>query len=116
MPLKPAASTINHPAQHRFISLWAFCAGSIPEELGGLGELQVLCLEENKLTGEAVRAENVARDRKYISSNPIKSIERPGGSVDISIHHTDRRVSFGAPRDRGTCGTTVEALGVTRST
>ncbi len=43
--------------------LSAVCAGSIPKELGALGELTTLGLENNKLTGEAVRAENVARDQ-----------------------------------------------------
>ncbi len=60
MPLEPAASIMNHPAQHRFIYLWAACAGSIPAELGRLSELHELLLNHNKLTGEDGRAERVA--------------------------------------------------------
>ena len=32
------------------------CAGSIPEELGGLNKLEVLRLDDNKLTGKGVGA------------------------------------------------------------
>ncbi len=91
---------MNHPSQHRFISLWAVCAGSIPEELGGLSELKMLALEVNKLTGEDIRAERVARDHKVSTAIQSIGIERLGGSVDISTNRTDRRVLFGAPRDR----------------
>lgn len=43
-----------------FIPLWAVCAGSVPEDLGRLGELTTLGLNNNKLTGEDGRAERVA--------------------------------------------------------
>ena len=36
--------------------LLAVCAGSIPEELGGLDKLESLLLSENKLAGEVVSA------------------------------------------------------------
>ena len=38
----------------RFLS--AACAGSVPERLGGLNKLEVLRLDDNKLTGVGVCA------------------------------------------------------------
>ena len=34
----------------------ALCTGSIPEQMGQLDKLEVLRLEDNKLTGEAIGA------------------------------------------------------------
>ena len=39
------------------------CAGSIPEELGGLSKLEVLRLDDNKLTGKGVSTGLVESER-----------------------------------------------------
>ena len=67
--------------------LLAVCAGSIREELGGLGKLESLLLSENKLAGEVVRAcqFGLACGLCLTKSRPDKQTTRLHG-LDDSVH------------------------------
>ena len=54
-----ACTFTQHTARYRCDGvrvLWCVCAGSIPEEVGGLVKLEELSLNENKLSGKGVCA------------------------------------------------------------
>lgn len=52
----------------------AACTGSIPEELGGLSELQSLFLHTNELTGEGRVRRSYCRTRRFSQSRRLRLV------------------------------------------